>query len=438
MWWTPEMMEQVAQGTAPPLWCAVSGAIAGGETEERVEADDGGGGDDGRGRGGAPTFVMAMEMSERAGGVGAGAAAAVAAVASPGREVRPQVSERVVASPGREVRPQVSERVPEWGPEDDEDAAAAEAPLGLRGQALLNPSYTAWRAFNEEDDSEGEGEGGGGEDGEAEGGGKGGNPFDATPEDGPLEVFSVSAAPPSNPADVRTPGASLAAARTKWASLSGPHRSMKPLAGVFVPASSPGGGGGRGGAEVLGCVGVSHGVHCLVVAVVASPSAAAAGQHEEADRETAAALGRGTSAVEVSVAHVGALQAFSYVAKGKPNRRFVLVTPDGTCGAVVETRRTSFVYRTPSLPSSPAAAVANPTSTPTPASAPASSGLHQILDLSSASSTAVDHADAPVLGARLVMSNHALPGGSGRGGARLIILLRGVVVTQDVREVMHG
>ena len=144
---------------------------------------------------------------------------------------------------------------------------------------------------------------------------------------------------------------------------------------------------------VIGCLGVSHGVHCLVVAVVASPSAP--DEEEGKDRAERGGGGGGVGAkdderasckVEVTAAHVGAMQALSYVAKGKPNRRFVLVTPDGTCGAVVETKRTSFVYRTPppssssSSPNAPAASAAS--------ASPASSGLHQILDLSTACAAA--------------------------------------------------
>lgn len=120
------------------------------------------------------------------------------------------------------------------------------------------------------------------------------------------------------------------------------------------------------------------------------------------------------------------MQALSYVAKGKPNRRFVLVTPDGTCGAVVETRRTTFVYRTPP-----------PTAASSSSRSPASSGLHQILDLSScawSSAAAADHADSPVLGARLVTCNDSPPGGA----CTLVLLVQGAVVTQGIRDVLHA
>jgi hypothetical protein len=186
-----------------------------------------------------------------------------------------------------------------------------------------------------------------------------------------------------------------------------------------------------------------HGVHCLVVAVLAFPSA---GDEEENTTESAEESGSGnnssSASVEVSAAHVGAMQALSYVAKGKPNRKFVLVTPDGTCGAVVETRRTSFVYRTPPPPSSPTSSTMSAASASTfgaSSHTAASSGLHQILDLSTcAAGAAAEHADAPVLGARLVASTDSGGGGGSGGEARLVLLLAGAVVTQGIRDVLHG
>ena len=67
-----------------------------------------------------------------------------------------------------------------------------------------------------------------------------------------------------------------------------------------------------------------------------------------------------------------------------------------------------------------------------------------------AAAAAGDHADAPVLGARLVMSSSnddASPGGGvgggggggdGSGTCKLVLLVRGAVVTQGIRDVTHG
>ena len=303
---------------------------------------------------------------------------------------------------------------------------------------MMNPAYTAWRAFNDEDeDSEDEFGGGDGGDGGGDGGGN--NPFDVSAEEGPLDIFTVVASSPLSGGGV-----------TQLASL-GRDRVMKPLAGIFVPSSTPSssstGGAGDDNAvptKTLGCLGVSHGVHCLVVAVAAPNTDAEA----EAEAEVAA----------VTVTHVAAMQALSYVAKGKPNRRFVLATPDGTCGAVVESRRTSFVYRTPP-PSSSSTSTSSSTSISTSVATtstaltsasshaalvsssltPASSGLHQILDLktssarSSSSAAGADHADALVLGARLVASGGASTAKS--GACKLVLLTRGAVVTQGIRDI---
>ena len=64
--------------------------------------------------------------------------------------------------------------------------------------------------------------------------------------------------------------------------------------------------------------------------------------------------------------------------------------------------------------------------------------------MASGVASAGDHADAPVLGARLVMStsnDDASPGGGGGGGSgscKLVLLVRGAVVTQGIRDVTHG
>ena len=68
--------------------------------------------------------------------------------------------------------------------------------------------------------------------------------------------------------------------------------------------------------------------------------------------------------------------------------------------------------------------------------------------VASGAAAAGDHADGPVLGARLVMSSSnddASPGGGGGGGGgggsgtcKLVLLVRGAVVTQGIRDVTHG
>lgn len=187
------------------------------------------------------------------------------------------------------------------------------------------------------------------------------NPFDADLEDGPLHVLMVSAWSDEVKTTARMPR-------------------NKPCAIV------------HGGAHI----GVSHGVHCLTVSVEADGSAR----------------------------HVSTNQALSYVAKGKPNRKFVLATPDGTCAAVVETKRSSFVYRTPA-----------------PAPNPPKSGLHQIFDLTEKVGSKLrglpaggvarqNSAEAPVLGARLVCESD-----DGKGRARLVILTKGLIATQGVRAI---
>eukprot|EP00227_Mantoniella_beaufortii_P007227 CAMPEP_0197607514 /NCGR_PEP_ID=MMETSP1326-20131121/47231_1 /TAXON_ID=1155430 /ORGANISM="Genus nov. species nov., Strain RCC2288" /LENGTH=259 /DNA_ID=CAMNT_0043175583 /DNA_START=3 /DNA_END=779 /DNA_ORIENTATION=- len=232
---------------------------------------------------------------------------------------------------------------PEWGPADDEDATEDDMQLGgttafgnTAGggggfSAMTNPSFTAWRAFNDEEDEEGDGMDEGDESGEDEDG-AGIVGADAA-EEGTLEIIEIPATPPVT--DVSTPGV----ATRLWSSL---HR-HKPLAEIFVPPLPPPQTGGNAddaindGIGVLGCMGVSHGVHCLVVAVVDSPSSAPppsspappvtptnAGDTQMASPTLALPPPR-----EVSAAHVGAMQAISYVCKGKPNRRFVLATADG-------------------------------------------------------------------------------------------------------------
>jgi hypothetical protein len=187
------------------------------------------------------------------------------------------------------------------------------------------------------------------------------NPFDADPEDGPLHVLTVSARSDEVKTTARMPR-------------------HKPCAIV------------SGGA----CLGVSHGVHCLTVSV---------------EKDGAAK-------------HISTNQALSYVAKGKPNRKFVLATPDGTCAAVVETKRSTFVYRTPA-----------------PAPNPPKSGLHQIFDIAekvgqklrglpAADVVYQNSIDSPVLGARLVCESD-----DGQGRARLVILTKGLIATQGVRAI---
>ena len=187
------------------------------------------------------------------------------------------------------------------------------------------------------------------------------NPFDADPEDRPLHVLTVSARSDEVKTTARMPR-------------------HKPCAIV------------SGGA----CLGVSHGVHCLTVSV---------------EKDGAAK-------------HVSTNQALSYVAKGKPNRKFVLATPDGTCAAVVETKRSTFVYRTPA-----------------PAPNPPKSGLHQIFDIAekigqklrglpAADVVYQNSIEAPVLGARLVCESD-----DGQGRARLVILTKGLIATQGVRAI---
>lgn len=400
MTWRPDLVERVAEGTAPPLWSAVASGPphrACGPTAR------------------APEFVVAMEMSRGA---------------PPDAAAEDRSADRL----------DVSTRDPGWGAEDDEDAVderggmvswaggtggalsgSGTAPLSLCGASL------GGYGFDEEEDEDG-----------ADEDGDGRNPFDGSSMDGPLEVFSFSAVPETEDVAVTAGDAAVSTRVIRpWASLG--HRGMKPLAGVFVPPSSPTTYEDTyDGARVLGCLGVSHGVHCLVAAVTATPAthSVGIGADDEPHKKGAGgagdvSCGRLRCPVEIDVAHVGAMQAFSYVAKGKPNRRFVLVTPDGTCGAVVETRRTSFVYST-SAPSDLFAAGADGGAHVASTSTPASSGLHQILDLS-----AVGLAEESVLGARLVVSDQPVEGDDGRR-ATLVLLLRSAVVTQGVRAVVQG
>ena len=128
-------------------------------------------------------------------------------------------------------------------------------------------------------------------------------------------------------------------------------------------------------ATVEGGIGLAHGVHCVV-----------------------AALARDADGASRRATHASTMPAFAYVAKGKPNRRFVLASLDGTCGVVVETRASAFVYR---------------------AAAGGSKGEHQIFDPKSSD---------PCVGARLLDADDG-----GGGKKHLLVLTKSAVFVLGIR-----
>ena len=142
---------------------------------------------------------------------------------------------------------------------------------------------------------------------------------------------------------------------------------------VFAPSPSPPGDVARAGA-VVGCVGARRGPHALVFDVDAGGRLAT---------------------------HVASTPAFSYVARGKPDRKFVLTTRDGTCGAVVESGDAALVYRAP---------------------VGGRVGKHQMV--------AGGEGEGGALGACLVSNEGE---GPARGTAKLVVLRRGSIVARGVR-----
>ena len=242
----------------------------------------------------------------------------------------------------------------EWRAEDDVDAAAnAEATgrLVAFGGAGLGARVSAAdirRALDDDDDDDDEG-----------------NPFDAGArgDDARLEVFAVrTVAGDMNRREIAT----------------FPHDTAR--ARVFAPSPSPPGDPARAGA-VVGRVGARRGTHALVF-----------------DVDVDDAFADGPLAT-----HVASVPAFSYVARGKPDRKFVLATRDGTCGAVVESGDAAFVYRAP---------------------VGGGVGRHQMV------AAPLREGEGGAVGACLV-SNEGV--GTAGGSAKLVVLRRGSVTARGVR-----
>ena len=237
----------------------------------------------------------------------------------------------------------------EWREEDDVDAAAnAEATgrlvaLGGAGLGARVSAADIRRALDDDDDDDE------------------GNPLDAgaRDDDARLEIFAVrTVAGDTNRREIAT----------------FPHDTAR--ARVFAPSPSPPGDPARAGA-VVGRVGARRGPHALVFDV------------DNADGPLAT--------------HVASVPAFSYVARGKPDRKFVLATRDGTCGAVVESGDAALVYRAP---------------------VGGGVGQHQMV------AATRREGEGGAVGACLV-SNEGV--GTARGSAKLVVLRRGSVTARGVR-----
>ena len=234
-----------------------------------------------------------------------------------------------------------AEETREWRAEDDVDAASnATVAFGSAGLGA-HTAADIRRALDDEDDDDDEG-----------------NPFDARAldDDARLEVFAIrTVAGDVKRREIATFPRDTARAR------------------VFAPSPSPPGDFARAGA-VVGCVGARRGPHALVFDVDAGGRLAT---------------------------HVASTPAFSYVARGKPDRKFVLTTRDGTCGAVVESGDAALVYRAP---------------------VGGRIGKHQMV--------AGGEGEGGALGACLVSNEGE---GPARGTAKLVVLRRGSIVARGVR-----